>query len=79
MVKVLSNGKGGGVRVVSIDRPLNTLHFRRFLNYLKDPGPLNDKKTFLSGLSTLRGASLNQGASGCTGFFIMPEWGVLIL
>jgi hypothetical protein len=30
ILKVLSNGTGGGVWVVSIDRPLNTLHFRRF-------------------------------------------------
>ena len=33
--------------MVSIDRPLNTLHFRRFKkNYLKDPGSLNSKKRF---------------------------------
>ncbi len=30
VLKVLSNGTGGGVWVVLIDRPLNTLHFRRF-------------------------------------------------
>ncbi len=30
ILKVLSNGTGEGVWVVSIDRPLNTLHFRRF-------------------------------------------------
>ncbi len=30
VLKVLSNDTGGGVGVVSIDRPSNTLHFRRF-------------------------------------------------
>ncbi len=29
-LKVLSNDTGGGMWVVPIDRPLNTLHFRRF-------------------------------------------------
>jgi hypothetical protein len=37
-LKVLSKGTGGGVWVLSIDRPLNTLHFHRFKKYLKDPG-----------------------------------------
>ena len=46
-LKVLSNGKEGGVWVVSIGRPLNTQHFPRFKKKnLKDPGPLNNKKRF---------------------------------
>ncbi len=46
-LKVLSNGTGGGVWVVSIDRPLISHHFRQFKkNYLKDPRPLNNKKRF---------------------------------
>ncbi len=34
LLKVLSNGTGGGVWVVSIDRPFNHLHFRRFKKIL---------------------------------------------
>jgi hypothetical protein len=73
-LKVLSNGTKGGVGVVSIYRPLISLHFRRF-----------KKKNFWSGKTTSQGASLNQGASGVEnriaerpfyGFSIMPEWGV---
>ncbi len=38
-LKVLSNGKGWGLWVVSIHRPLIRQHFRRFKKkYLKDPG-----------------------------------------
>jgi hypothetical protein len=31
---------------------------------LKDPGPLKNKKMFLSGKTTPQGASLNQGVCG---------------
>jgi hypothetical protein len=36
---------GGGVSVVSIDRPLLYISANFFL-FLKDPGPLNNKKRF---------------------------------
>ncbi len=46
-LKVLSNGRGGGLWVVSIDRPYTPLHFRRFKKkILKDPGPLKNKNVF---------------------------------
>ena len=72
--------------MVSIDRPLINLHFRRLKKNVKGPRPFKQQKTFLSGKTTSQGASLNQGASGVVnriaerpfyGFFIMPEWGVL--
>jgi hypothetical protein len=47
LLKVLSNGTGGGggVWVVSIDGPMIRQHFRRFKKkFLKDPGPLKNKK-----------------------------------
>ncbi len=34
---------GGGLWVVSIDGPLNNLHFRWFFTFLKRPRPLNSK------------------------------------
>ena len=52
----------------------------------KGPRPFKQQKTFLSGKTTLRGVSLNQGASGVknriaerpfNGFCVIPEWGVL--
>jgi hypothetical protein len=74
--------------VVSIDRPLNTLHFRRLKKIFKEPRPFKQQKTLLSGKTTPHGALLDQGASGVKNriaerpfyvFFIIPEWGVLRL
>jgi hypothetical protein len=56
--------------------------------FLKGPGPLKKKKTFLSGLTTLHGALLDHVASGVEnwiaecpfyGFSVIAEWGVLRL
>ncbi len=62
-IKVLSNGKRGGAWVVSIDRPWITLHLRQLKKLFNGPRLFKQQKTFLSGYTTLRGASLNQGAS----------------
>jgi hypothetical protein len=51
--------------VVSIDRPLNTLHFRRFKKFfLKDPGPLKNKKRILADKQLLMGSYWNMGRPG---------------
>ncbi len=41
--------QGRGSMIGIIRRPLKTLHFRRFLLFLKEPRPKNSKKKFLSG------------------------------
>ena len=37
--------------MVSIDRPLSTIHFRRFNFFFKGPRPFKQQKTLLKGLS----------------------------
>jgi hypothetical protein len=51
-LQLLSNGKGGGMRVVSIDRPLNTHQLiisADFIKLFKGPWPFKQQNTFLSG------------------------------
>ncbi len=65
ILKVLSNGTGGGVWVVSIDRPYIPLHFHRFKkNFLKDPGPLKNKKCIWADKQLLMGRYLINGRPG---------------
>jgi hypothetical protein len=75
---------GGGMSGIS-RKALEYSSFPPILqNSLKEHGPLNSKKRFLCGKTTLCGAFLNQWASGVKnritesskniyGFFIMPE------
>jgi hypothetical protein len=61
----VSNGtEGGGVSGINRSA-LNSSTFPPIKkNFLKGPGPLKNKKTNLSGLTTLHGALLDHGASG---------------
>ncbi len=47
-VKVQSNGKRGGACMVSIDRPLNSLHFRRYFTFFKGPWPFKQHKILVA-------------------------------
>ncbi len=67
-LKVLKNDPGEGVCVVSIDNPVNPLHFHQFKFFLKNPDTLNSKKKNFSSKTSFHVFWPDHVASGVKKF-----------